>query len=303
MKALEDAGLRYEIDEAEKSRGTLCATVWYPHPSTKRDIRLDITYPDAYPYFRPEVVARGETFGRHQDPIGKNLCLLERGSESWRVDDTLAGMLIEQMPKLLATAAANVVTPELAIQEDRQAEPFSEYYLSDPGAILIDTKWRLPSGVDSGFFQIGFVQIANVQKDCANIPLIRGAVLRILDEQKSEVIVAPEAWQTLYANNRFFGRWIKLHEPIRTEDYNEFARQVRRLDSQSATNGHFDIKTLRMRIWATLFPEQHGYRETGGLGWVFVVTYEGTIPIGAGGRTVPAPVVRPKGFNRKLESR
>src|SRR5579864_9007258 len=47
-------------------------------------VELRAEFPDFYPYVRPEVYATTLDLERHQNPFGKNLCLLGRRSDVWQ---------------------------------------------------------------------------------------------------------------------------------------------------------------------------------------------------------------------------
>lgn len=68
-----------------------------------RTHRLTVRYPDAYPYVRFEVLAPDLDWSRTQGPFNRNLCLVDR-SLGWSMRDTLAKFLLEQLPRLLASA-------------------------------------------------------------------------------------------------------------------------------------------------------------------------------------------------------
>ena len=68
-------------------------------------VELTIIYPDSFPFLRPEVFATGLRLDRHQNPYEGNLCLLDRSTREWAVDDTGAWLLSERVPLLLGLLA------------------------------------------------------------------------------------------------------------------------------------------------------------------------------------------------------
>jgi hypothetical protein len=70
--------------------------VWH-----ERQIELEVVYPDTFPFLRPEIYAPGLALGRHQNPLQGNLCLLDRSTRAWNVDETGAWLVAERVPYLL----------------------------------------------------------------------------------------------------------------------------------------------------------------------------------------------------------
>lgn len=86
---------------------------------------LRIIFPDLYPYFRPQVYSTALSVPHHQNPFDANLCLLGRNSDNWHPDNYVGDILVEQLPKLLASEAA--FTGGGHPEEELQAEPWTEY--------------------------------------------------------------------------------------------------------------------------------------------------------------------------------
>src|SRR3546814_17097901 len=96
----------------------------------KPPVKLGATYPDFFPFFRPEVRSADLKLGRHQNPIGGNLCLIGRRTSRWYAEETLADILKLQIPPLLDHARPGAAGP-LEKEEEPQGEPASEYYIAD----------------------------------------------------------------------------------------------------------------------------------------------------------------------------
>lgn len=86
---------------------------------------LRILFPDLYPYFRPQVYSAALSAPHHQNPFDSNLCLLGRNSDNWHPDNYVGDIIVEQLPKLLASEAA--FTGGGHPEEELQAEPWTEY--------------------------------------------------------------------------------------------------------------------------------------------------------------------------------
>src|SRR5688572_17266816 len=63
---------------------------------------LAVDFPEFYPYFRFEVRAPQLSLPHHQHQLGKNLCLMPRGTEHWDLSKSLAWYLDTQLPKVVA---------------------------------------------------------------------------------------------------------------------------------------------------------------------------------------------------------
>jgi len=64
-------------------------------------------FSDLYPYFRFEIYAETVSLAHHQNPIGKNLCLIGRETVNWRASDTLADFIRDRLPTVLAAGREN----------------------------------------------------------------------------------------------------------------------------------------------------------------------------------------------------
>lgn len=94
--------------------------------NTGEAINLEIIFPDNFPFFRPQVLAKDLKLPRHQNPISCNLCLLDRETMNWDIQ-SIGTFLQERLPKVLKEG---METDSSIISEipNEQAEPVSEYY-------------------------------------------------------------------------------------------------------------------------------------------------------------------------------
>ncbi len=262
LQELDRAGINYVIDEEARSRGfirlRLNATVGGEHLS------LVATYPDLYPYVRFEVRAPDLDLPRHQNPFSKGLCLIGRASENWEVDDTLAGFITGRLP-LVIDIARSENAEEVAAREERQGEPFSDYYAYAADTVcIIDGSWQLDPGIESGELLIGLEGKSGL--------LFRGAVLEVRDSHGATLSRIDPAVAGLYPK-RITGRWVRLSEPIRENDHSAYLAtlisehpHLGRSHGQVVSGGLLDIV-------AVIFPEELRWREEGD-GWLFVVRAE-----------------------------
>src|SRR5215210_1887138 len=66
-----------------------------------------VTFPDLYPYFRFEIEANDLSLPHHQHPFAKRLCTLGRATVNWRISDSVASMIREQVPRVLVAGQSN----------------------------------------------------------------------------------------------------------------------------------------------------------------------------------------------------
>ena len=83
-------------------------------------LRLVVTFPDFYPYFRFEVQAPDLHLDHHQNPFEKNLCLLRRGTEHWDPGDTVASLLHEQLADVLKTGRSQNIEEVKGLEAPKQ---------------------------------------------------------------------------------------------------------------------------------------------------------------------------------------
>lgn len=127
-------GLHFELDrdELEHARRVVFrGTLDRPHDEP---LRLEVRYPDSYPYLRPEVFAPELRLPRHQNPYLGNLCLLDRSTREWNTTDTGPWLVGERVPGLLALIAGDPA--EMRRLEAPQGEPASRYFIPEPGSVV-----------------------------------------------------------------------------------------------------------------------------------------------------------------------
>lgn len=272
FQALDEAGIRYErVDEALGYN--VIELRLFPEVSGTT-YELVATYPDDYPYFRPEVRALGLDLQFHQHPFSKGLCLAGRGTRKWHTDFTLASFVKERLPSVLEAGSAD---PEdrASDLEEHQGEPFVDYYSYKENCILlVDGSWTLPDDNEWGILEVAVLD-AQPSADA-----IRGAVLRVLDSNgKVLVTAAPEILSRFSKNQTERGLWIQLDEPYRKDSSAELAKMARQRVGQRARRSYFDVKGGRLQLIGAVFPDEHQYEEIG-TSWVFVRRFEPRPPKG-----------------------
>lgn len=259
IEALGAAGIPHEQDETEFKHGRVVIRL---RPTLDGEqLNLVALYPDLYPYFRFEVQAPNLDLPRHQQPFGKNLCLIGRATANWRTTDILADFISQRLPQMLKVARSPG-SVEASQLEEHQGEPFSDYYAYYPGAVVtVDSNWRIPETVRRGKCVIGLQ---------AEMPL-RGAILSIANNGTQFAQAPPQIVQ-LFART-IQARWIRLDHPIRENDPRRFEAAVSRDWGELARPQWNNVREERLDVVAVGFPEELRWRQFG-MGWVFLVRHQ-----------------------------
>lgn len=175
-------------------------------------VKIEIQYPDSFPWTRFTVFAPELRLPRHQHPFNRNLCVFPRGSAHWRPKLTAADVVAERVPDLIRLVRQGGAA--LAAAEEPQGEPYSDYYEYLPtGAFLIPQEIiDAASGVDGGQFVVqmaaaddwmtGEVQRGGrtVTGNGVVVELRRGQ--KVLATAPAEIIAALEG-------PKITGRWVR----------------------------------------------------------------------------------------------
>lgn len=254
LKALESAGIPYEVDEEAKAQGKIVLNL--SHAIDGEPMRLIASFPDEYPFMRFEIRAPDLTLARHQSPYEKNLCLIGRASQNWRNDeDSVARFVIEQLPK--AIASANGGADDL---EEPQGEPVSEYYQYHSGMVMIDSAWKIDPAVTSGRLLVG---------TDARFPL-RTVVLEVQDDNGKILAEADKQMRDLYKPT-FTIKWVRTAAPIMQKDGRKFFEELQVLHPQVQYHEWFRDHGLDLNygLIGVTFPEEVKHK-TMGEGWLFL---------------------------------
>ncbi len=282
IDALENDGVKAKRDEESFAAGIARLILQYPIGEQTEE--LHVTFPDFYPYFRFVVEGHGLNLLHHQNPFAKILCVLGRNSDSWRVSDTVASVLKEQIPKLMI-AGTSEDAAAVAHLEEQQAEPFSEYYPYAESMILFDSQWTIPDAVKCGEFSVGLLALH--PHPSGNAPLVQGLMLDISDEQGKVLYKISETLRDRYSKQRTItGRWSRAPQPIATDDPKALFNVAETFDSgrpvRPTTLAPEQDSTFRLQLRGVLFPEEVRTRKLA-QGWIFVVRSErGTVKLPVG---------------------
>lgn len=225
---------------------------------------LEILYPDLYPYFRFEVLAPDLELPKHQNPYGRNLCLLGRRTDNWRLSDTAARVIGRQLPKLKASALSNEPTsPDL---EEHQGEPAATYYGS-VGGYLIDGRWSVGSRLN-GTLTLG------IGPNPYQEPILeQGAVLEIRSRRRlhgqARGPISRRYPRTLK------GQWVRLASPPRAETPEELASVLAADAPRTLRDAPWNPipmagKAAETQIIGVVFADELAYDEEGE-NWVFLL--------------------------------
>lgn len=239
---------------------------------------LEVVFPDLYPYFRFEVYAPTLSLPYHQNPFDLNLCLIGRSTFYWNPEDTVAGLLTDQLPKLLWTARSNDPSEVEGIEQE-QAEPFSNYYTCGPNMIMVRSDWSVGPEHEGGTFDIGTL-IA--RPDSGPIG-IRGAILELRDAGGNVLHTAEPPFQNVFRGQRLSGRWVRTDTPIRESNHEAFAHELFRRKPQLRHTRPTPVGNGLLRVFGVLFPEETS-RRTPGEGWVFVCEHDSVRPVSSNQR-------------------
>ena len=265
LDELRAANIQFEVDG--KALGHRILRIQFVHAIDGVDVRGEAVYPDLFPDFRPAVQADPLGLTHHQNPLGGNLCLLGRGGDRWRPSYTLAWLLTEQLPQVLASGKPDS-SPEAVALEDIQAEPYSAYVSPMPSsAVLVDGDWEIPSDVTWGRLVIGTKGPASTREG------FRAAVLEVKDGDGTLLASADGVIAALYPT-RHHARWARS-DLARQDDPRALVDEgLARIPEQARRSWPTipsDQDTLR--LLGLLIPEEVGHRLTGE-GWLFALQWK-----------------------------
>ena len=266
LRMLESAGYSFERDEEAFRAGygalRLTASVkgWGKIP-------LIIRFPYFYPYFQFQAFAHQLSLRLHQNPFGKNLCLIGRDPERWYPESTVAEVLNEMLPKVLAADQTDDSDRARDLEQD-QAEPFSEYYTYLPGsAVLWDGEWSLSPEIPGGSLKIGFHPNRH-NENPLKIPA-NAAILSLSDSKGKVLIEADPRIRQLYSGEPLDGKWVRLEEPIQEADQERFYSKL--LEGRSVLKEFVESckRKNAPAVIGAVFPEEIARRRSSD-GWVFL---------------------------------
>lgn len=104
LESLRKKGLEPKIVEREDYPNRVVFECDIPNGTlgndTGKNIELEIIFPDNFPFFRPQVLAKNIHLPRHQHPFHMDLCLLPKETINWDIQD-IGSFLEDRLPKVL----------------------------------------------------------------------------------------------------------------------------------------------------------------------------------------------------------
>jgi len=273
LDELDRLAVAHTVDEQAKAAGLLRVSLTWSVPDVG-PVALVATFPDLYPYFRPDVRAPELALAHHQNPFAKNLCLIGRATRNWDTTQTLAGLLASRLATAIAAGSADPPAgPERdALDEERQAEPFSDYYPYADGAMfLIDGAWELPADAPYGTFVLR--TNGNLRLGAQPIEHVIAAVTDVADDHGTRLAEAADSLTDRFGTVSLRGRWVRLDTPVVSDEAKNLWDVAAAADpteppKQKLTDGRL------VQIRALVFPEETKWRRRGD-GWAFVVRQPG----------------------------
>ncbi|GAB3543077.1 ThiF family adenylyltransferase [Arthrobacter tecti] len=261
--ALQPLGVTVSEDSAAKSDGIIKWTVAVPDAFTGQgDVQLVVTFPEFYPFLRPEVTAPDLDMAHHQHPFGKNLCLIGRSSAAWDTWNDLAWLIREQLHKALALGVAE----ERGGDEEDQGEPFSDYYTYMENAmVLIDSAWQPPTVTPSGVATLRITGPMPLRPDMSSLFVVDS----IAAPDKQTLLEIPGAISRHYANSpEWKAQWVHLPAAVKASSAADMWEAVGAVTGPPPPSLTCNETDFELRLIS--FPEEHSQTTTG-TGWVFLI--------------------------------
>lgn len=264
LEALGMARIPYTKDEAAFAQGVLRLQIQLTIRGEV--LPLVAVFPAFYPYMRFEVYAPTLSLSRHQNPLQKNLCLINQATENWHVTDTLAEFLTKRLPLVLEAAESTDQTA-VALLEEHQGEPFTAHYPYKKDAIILtDSGWALESERSTGTFTLAI-------EEGVSAASIRGAVLEVKDDSGRVLASAdPALVNTGLFPRRLQARWIRVSEPIGLADPGQVTNQIATRERRLMDPMPQRIGREWVDVVGVVFPEEVTWRQSAD-GWLFVVRH------------------------------
>lgn len=200
--------LGFTLDEDEFTRKKRVVFRGELDRDAKDAVRLEVRYPDFFPYLRPEVFAPELTLERHQNPYRKNLCLLDRSTSHWFPSTTGAAFVAERVPLLLDLIESGD-EERMREAETPQGEPASTYFGGAVPAVVFipEEMLSLPRDATAGAarFSIGRTESG---------PGFRACLAQIETKRRSrkrqELARAGPELEKRFPQRAYEGRWVRL---------------------------------------------------------------------------------------------
>jgi molybdopterin/thiamine biosynthesis adenylyltransferase/ubiquitin-protein ligase len=268
VEALRKICSEVAIYKQDEDSGHLGINVVFEFNGAQYPLRAE--FPALYPFTRPMVYAEANLFRWHQNPYGKNLCLLGRTAENWSPSYTLAQHLSEQMPKLIESNDTQDQN-KAADLEELQAEPFTvflQYQINSSMLVLQDLP---PTGRSKGTFLAGCLPFDGT---------FRGAILGLRDDQSKQLIGTSDAVSAaMQFTKEIHGKWYRMGSKPPTASAQDFLRHIEASHPEVRTRNWTTHRDKKFEVIGVLMPEEQGWR-TAGESMLFLIVQEHKSPSG-----------------------
>jgi molybdopterin/thiamine biosynthesis adenylyltransferase/ubiquitin-protein ligase len=268
VEALRDICSEISIYKQDEDSGQLGIQAVFEFNGAQYPLRAE--FPALYPFTRPMVYAEASLFRWHQNPYGKNLCLLGRTAENWSPTCTLAQHLSEQMPKLIESNDTGDQN-KAADLEELQAEPFTvflQYQVDSSMLVLHD----LPqTDRCKGTFLAACLPFDGT---------FRGATLGLRDDQSRQLIgISNSVTAAMHFTKEIHGKWYRMGSKPPTASAQDFLREIESSHPQRRKRNWTTHRDRRFEVIGALLPEEHGWR-TAEESMIFLMVQEHKSPSG-----------------------
>lgn len=151
LQALDQVGIKRRLDPDALAKGIVRIELELDHDG--KTYHLVAIFPESYPFFRPEVLARDLSLTKHQNPFSGGLCLLDRGTYHWDTDFTLAMLIRDQFPQVYAAAMGKKTSN---VEEAEQGEPITAFYEFTNDWMILNSLGPVPPELAHGTFEVKF---------------------------------------------------------------------------------------------------------------------------------------------------
>lgn len=273
VEALREVCSEVAIYKQDEESGQLGIRTVFEFNGSQYPLRAE--FPARYPFTRPMVYAEESLFKWHQNPYGKNLCLLGRTAENWLPTYTLAQHLSEQMPKLIESN--NTQDHNIAADlEELQAEPFTaflQYQLNSSLLILHD----LPdTDRTNGTFLTACLPFDGV---------FRGATIGLRDDQGTQLVgISNAVTDGMHFTKEIHGKWYRMGGKPLTASAEAFLGQIEASHPEVRKRHWTTHRNKKFEVIGVLLPEEEGWR-TAGESMIFLLVQEHKSPSGKKSKT------------------
>jgi hypothetical protein len=262
LNDLAEVGASWQINQEAKVKGVLrLHTVLWP---LLGGVELAVDFPDLYPYFRPEVRAPDLQLPHHQAPGHGYLCLVNRDTRNWDVDETVAEYLKKRLGRVIR-AATTSDEGEASRLEEHQGEPLSDYLpYFGTSMLLVDGSWTIPRDTTQGELSIGLDSNLSARDG-----QVRGAVLEIRDQSRHVIAHADDAFRRLFTH-QMSAPWARVERIPFHQDGGRIATDILADLRPLRFPPLRPCGSTRIALFGFLFDEEVGYRKRAD-SWLFAL--------------------------------